>query len=162
MTALVASIIAGLKREKAGQATIFSKRDKSHIFFKTASGAAQRGDCYHLCTSSRPYFIQFECAVLWRIWSRKVIKDATLKLRMDHAHNSLTRAVPVAIISSLHGPCAKTHQSQALWVASWIMYEYETLLTLDPSDAEHGQDCSKLSTNGPCTTVPHISPHGPC
>ena len=40
LAALLASVIAGLRREEAGQATIFSKRD-AHIFFKTASVAAQ-------------------------------------------------------------------------------------------------------------------------
>ena len=43
MTALVASVIAGLGREEAGQATyVSSKRYRSQHSFKTASGAALR------------------------------------------------------------------------------------------------------------------------
>ena len=55
----LASVIKGLRREEAGQATVFSKRAFSH-FLKTASGAAQLGDFYHLCTSSCPCFIRFD------------------------------------------------------------------------------------------------------
>ena len=62
MTA-VASLIAGLRRGEAGQATVFSKRRLSH-FLKDSFRSAQRGDFVFLCPSSCPYFILLEYPVV--------------------------------------------------------------------------------------------------
>ena len=66
---------------------LLSRREPSHIFSEKASGAAQRGDFYYLCTSSCPSLIRFNYPVRSRNTSSSEMREHETRQRTTKTKN---------------------------------------------------------------------------